>query len=164
MADVFSYSIVPGMAYQTAFRIKEGFLLLAAQASLGVACSISAFKVPDLARYHLLIPYVDAWQVLAVAADGCITRTGQEREIRNSISFLFILMTLYTGGDGVIRRLIRSSVETAAIGALFCIMDLITFTGLLRTNFHVIFAFPMGRIYTSVRSTHHLSHELKVHD
>ncbi|KDR71861.1 hypothetical protein GALMADRAFT_782971 [Galerina marginata CBS 339.88] len=116
-------------------------ILSAAQASLGFTCSIAAFHVPDLAAYHTLIPFVDAWQVLAVAADGSITvllwwylsksRTGQKRS------------------DNVITRLIRSSIETAAFGAFFCIMDLVTFTSLLDTNFHVIFAFPMGRIYTN---------------
>jgi len=39
--------------------------------------------------------------------------------------------------------------ETATVGAFFCIMDLITFTTLQGTNFHVVFAFPMGRIYTN---------------
>ncbi|KAF8901315.1 hypothetical protein CPB84DRAFT_1777556 [Gymnopilus junonius] len=115
--------------------------MAAAQGSVGLACSISAFKVPDLALYHILVPYVDAWQVLAVATDASISillwyhlsqsRTGQKRS------------------DCVIQRVIRTSVETAAFGAFFCIMDLITFTVLLRTNFHVIFAFPMGRIYTN---------------
>ncbi|KAF8970888.1 hypothetical protein BDZ97DRAFT_1936903 [Flammula alnicola] len=106
-------------------RVFFGLILLAlAQASLGFTCSIIAYQIPDIASYHRLIPFVDAWQVSAVVADGSIT-------------------------DNVISRLIRSSIETAAFGAFFCIMDLITFTTLQRTNFHVIFAFPLGRIYTN---------------
>ncbi|KAF8808871.1 hypothetical protein BYT27DRAFT_7095594 [Phlegmacium glaucopus] len=116
-------------------------LLATAQASLGITCSIAAYQVPDIIEYHELIPFVDAWEILAVAADGSIT-----------ILLWYYLSRSRTGlkrFDNVITRLILSSVETAAIGAFFCIMDLITFTALQRTNFHVIFAFPMGRIYTN---------------
>ncbi|KAF8970866.1 hypothetical protein BDZ97DRAFT_1651989 [Flammula alnicola] len=124
-------------------RVLFGLILLAlAQASLGFTCSIIVYQTPDMISFHQLIPFVAAWQISAVVADGSITvflwwylsrsRTGQKRS------------------DNVISRLIRSSIETAAFGSFFCIMDLITFTILQRTNMHVIFAFPMGRIYTWV--------------
>ncbi|PPR06270.1 hypothetical protein CVT24_000889 [Panaeolus cyanescens] len=49
------------------------FTLSAAQASLGIACSLRAFQIPRVTSYHQLIPIVDSWQVLAVLADGSIT-------------------------------------------------------------------------------------------
>ncbi|KAF8152551.1 hypothetical protein B0H34DRAFT_120741 [Crassisporium funariophilum] len=115
-------------------------LLAVAQASLGFTCSIAAYHIPDIVAYRKLVPFVDAWQVLAVAADGSIT-----------VLLWWYLSKSRTGlknSDNVITRVIRSTVETAAFGAFFCIMDLVTFTTLPGTNFHVIFAFPMGRIYT----------------
>ncbi|KAF9035210.1 hypothetical protein BJ165DRAFT_1510820 [Panaeolus papilionaceus] len=117
------------------------FAISAAQASLGIACSLLAFQTPVVTSYHKLIPIVDSWQVVAVLADGSIT-----------VLLWWHLNKSRTGGrnsDNVITRVIRSSIETAAFGAFFCIMDLITFTTLQDTNFHVIFAFPMGRIYTN---------------
>ncbi|KAF8193682.1 hypothetical protein BJ912DRAFT_901458 [Pholiota molesta] len=125
---------------------KRVFLVLCVlstgQAAAGIACSASAFTNSNLATYSRLIPFVDAWQILAVVTDLSITfflwgylsksRTGQRRS------------------DNVISRIIYSSIETAAVGAVFCIMDLITFTAFPDTNFHVIFAFPMGRIYTNI--------------
>ncbi|KAH9475548.1 hypothetical protein JR316_0012663 [Psilocybe cubensis] len=105
-----------------------------AQATLGLVCSVAAFHVPRIGSYRQLIPFVDAWQITAVATDVSITlllswylwksRTGQK------------------SSNNVICRLIRSSIETAAFGASFCILDLITFTLLQDTNFHVVFAFP----------------------
>ncbi|KJA20634.1 hypothetical protein HYPSUDRAFT_42945 [Hypholoma sublateritium FD-334 SS-4] len=116
-------------------------VLATAQASVGFSCSIGAYQNSDLATYSRLVPLVCAWQVLAVVADGSLTvflwiylsksRTGQKRS------------------DNVISRVISSSVETAAVGAFFCIMDLVAFTSLKNTNLHVVFAFPMGRIYTN---------------
>ncbi|KAF9482871.1 hypothetical protein BDN70DRAFT_911461 [Pholiota conissans] len=127
-------------------RCKRVFVVLctlsAAQSTLGILVSVSAYKNANLATYSRLIPLVDTWQVMAVIADLSLTvflcyylkknRTGQKRS------------------DNVISRVISASVETAAVGAFFCIMDLIMFTALPDTNFHVIFAFPMGRIYTNI--------------
>ncbi|PPQ94920.1 hypothetical protein CVT25_004406 [Psilocybe cyanescens] len=113
-------------------RVFFGLLALAiTQAALGLTCSIAAFRVP-----LSLIPFVDAWQVLAVATDVSITAL-----------LSWYLLKSRTGqksSDSVICRVIRSSVETAAFGAFFCIMDLITFTLLQNTNFHVVFAFTLN--------------------
>ncbi|CAA7263843.1 unnamed protein product [Cyclocybe aegerita] len=101
-------------------KIFFGLLVLAAaQTSLGLACSIAAFMVPNIALYHNLIPYVVSWQVLAVAADGSIT-----------VLLWWCLTKSRIGSrrsDSVITRVIRSSIETAAFVAFFCIMDLVTF-------------------------------------
>ncbi|TFK35171.1 hypothetical protein BDQ12DRAFT_612199 [Crucibulum laeve] len=115
-------------------------VLAFAQTALGFACSISAIPLKDITTYRKLIPFVDAWQVLTVACDVSIT-----------VLLSWYLSKSRTGikrSDNVIARVIQTSIETAAFGAFFCIMDLITFTSLLQTNLHVIFAFPMGRIYT----------------
>ncbi|KAF9446421.1 hypothetical protein P691DRAFT_794469 [Macrolepiota fuliginosa MF-IS2] len=117
-------------------------ILALIQTALGFACSAMAFLTASISDFRRLIPFVDAWQVMAVSCDVSVTlllwwflnksRTGSEKS------------------DNVITRVIRSSIETAAFGAFFCIMDLVTFTAFPSNNFHVIFAFPMGRIYTWV--------------
>ncbi|KAF9552857.1 hypothetical protein CPC08DRAFT_714242 [Agrocybe pediades] len=128
--------------FASSMRVFVGLIVLSVtQATLGFLCSIQALEISSISLFPPLIPVVDAWQVLSIMADGSITvflswyllqsRTGQKRS------------------DNVIQRIIRSSIETAALGAFFCMMDLVTFTTLQNTNFHVIFAFPMGRIYTN---------------
>ncbi|TFY82838.1 hypothetical protein EWM64_g1174 [Hericium alpestre] len=117
-----------------------------AQGALGCAGAIGALQTPNINEFTHLIPVVDSWLAIAVVTDGMIT----------------VLLTRYlwlsrTGRtDHVIWRIIRSAVETAAFGSFFCVMDLVTFavqTTLQSTNFHLIFALPMGRLYTNTLMT-----------
>jgi len=57
--------------------------------------------------------------------------------------------TGYGKTDGVISRLIRSTLESAAFASFFSIMVLVIFTKLPTTGFHLMFSQSMGRIYTS---------------
>jgi len=116
-----------------------------AQGAAGCAGAIGALMDPNIDAFAKLIPAVDSWLALAVFTDLSIT-----------VLLLHYLSKSRTGfrrTDNVISRLIRSAVETAAFGSFFCVMDLITFTTLQSTNFHLIFALPMGRIYTTTLMT-----------
>ncbi|KDQ52344.1 hypothetical protein JAAARDRAFT_40237 [Jaapia argillacea MUCL 33604] len=115
------------------------------QGAFGIASATGALLTPNIHDFARLIPLVDTWLAVALACDLSIT------------VLLFINLSQRRTGfrrtDSVITRLIRSAVETAAFGSFFCIMDLITFTTLQNTNFHLIFALPMGRIYTNTLLT-----------
>ncbi|KAF9003059.1 hypothetical protein BDQ17DRAFT_1356573 [Cyathus striatus] len=122
--------------FSKSMRVFVYLLLLAfAQAVLGFTCSIEAFMIPNIGSYHKLIPFVDAWQAATVVCDVSITAL-----------LWWYLSKSRAGGpsDNVITSVILMAIETATFGAFFCIMDLATFTGLLSTNLHVIFAFTLN--------------------
>lgn len=54
--------------------------------------------------------------------------------------------------DSVINRLIRGSIQTGLFVSIFALGDLFTFTLHGNTNLYAMFAYPIGRIYTNVRS------------
>jgi len=63
--------------------------------------------------------------------------------------FLRRSKTGFSKTDTIIERLIRTAIETAAVGAIFCVLDVIVFTTKGDTNLHFFFALPQGRIYTN---------------
>ncbi|KAJ7363770.1 hypothetical protein DFH08DRAFT_949403 [Mycena albidolilacea] len=88
-----------------------------------------------------LTPVADSWLALATVNDVALT-----------VSIIYYLNRSRTGfskTDGVIGRLTRSALESAAFASFFSIMVLIMFTKLPTTGFHLMFSQPMGRIYTS---------------
>ncbi|KAL0959229.1 hypothetical protein HGRIS_014505 [Hohenbuehelia grisea] len=111
-----------------------------AQLSVGVATAVQAIQRRNINNYRPLVSMVDAWLGLTVVCDIAITMLLWYHLSKSRTGF--------THTDGVIMRLIRSSIETAAFGTFFCIMNLVAFTASSSTNFHTIFAFPLGRIYT----------------
>lgn len=116
-------------------------VLAVVQACLGFVCSVMAFLVASISDFQRLIPFVAAWQVATVSCDSGIT----------SLLWWYLNKSRIGGrkSDNVITRVIRSSIEVAVFGAFFCLMDLIVFIAMPHSNFHVIFAFPLGRIYTN---------------
>jgi hypothetical protein len=52
--------------------------------------------------------------------------------------------------DTVLNRLIRGAIQTGLFTGIFSMADLITFVVLPNTNVYVMFAIPLGRIYTNV--------------
>ncbi|KAJ7853520.1 hypothetical protein B0H14DRAFT_2758206 [Mycena olivaceomarginata] len=90
-----------------------------------------------------LTPVADSWLALATVNDVALT-----------LSLIYYLNRSRTGfskTDGVIGRLTRSALESAAFASFFSIMVLIMFTKLPTTGFHLMFSQPMGRIYTSAQ-------------
>lgn len=58
--------------------------------------------------------------------------------------------------DTVINRLIRGSIQTGLFVSIFALGDLFTFVLHGNTNLYAMFAYPIGRIYTNVRSNNSL--------
>ncbi|TFY79137.1 hypothetical protein EWM64_g4878 [Hericium alpestre] len=115
------------------------------QGALGCAGAIGALQTPNINQFTHLIPVVDSWLAIAVLTDGMITILLSR--------YLWLSRTGRSRTDRVIWRIIRSAVETAAFSSVFCIMDLVCFTVLQSTNFHLIFALPMGRLYSATLMT-----------
>ncbi|KII90194.1 hypothetical protein PLICRDRAFT_53303 [Plicaturopsis crispa FD-325 SS-3] len=129
------------------------------QGAFAVVSAVLALKTTSITDFDKIIPFVDTWLTLTIACDMSITAL-LAYHLRKS-------RTGFRRTDNVITGVIRSSVETAAFAFFFCVMDFICFTilELQDTNFHLIFALPMGRIYTNtllttLNSRAHLRHEL----
>jgi len=115
--------------------------LALAQGACGIAGGILATINPDPAHFAALLPLAESWISIAVFVDVSIT-----------LSLFYYLRKSKTGfkrTDNIIERLIRTAIETASIGAIFCIIDVIVFTTRIDTNLHFFFALPQGRIYTN---------------
>ncbi|KAF9788213.1 hypothetical protein BJ322DRAFT_1047759 [Thelephora terrestris] len=112
-----------------------------AQGACGIAGGILATINPDPIHFAALLPLANSWISIAVFVDVAVT-----------LSLFYYLRRSKTGfkrTDNVIERLIRTAIETASIGAVFCIIDVIVFTTRINTNLHFFFALPQGRIYTN---------------
>lgn len=51
-------------------------------------------------------------------------------------------------------RLILGAIQTGLFSTLFAIGNLIVFNRFPKTNLYILFNWPVGRIYTNVRSFH----------
>lgn len=112
-----------------------------AQGSCGFAGGVLATSLSDPADFNRLLGFADSWVSIAVFTDILIT-----------LLLLYFLRRSKTGfkkTDSIISRLIRTAIETSAVGAVFCVVDLIVFVTRTETNLHYFFALPQGRIYTN---------------
>lgn len=112
-----------------------------AQGACGLAGGILALASSDPAGFRKLLGVADSWVAVAVFTDVLITG-----------SLLLLLRRSKTGfkkTDSIIASLIRTAIESSAVGAIFCIVDVIVFTTKTDTNLHYFFALPQGRIYTN---------------
>jgi len=101
--------------------------------------------ISDPADFKKLLGVADSWLSIAVFTDILITAL-----------LLFYLNRSRTGfkkTDSIISHLIRTAIETAAIGAIFCVVDLAVFTTHPETNLHFLFALPQARLYTNTLMT-----------
>jgi len=104
-----------------------------AQGACGIAGGILATINPDPAHFTALLPLAESWISIAVFVDVAVT-----------LSLFYFLRRSKTGfkrTDNVIERLIRTAIETASVGAIFCIIDVIVFTTRIDTNLHFFFRF-----------------------
>ncbi|KAJ7814787.1 hypothetical protein B0H14DRAFT_2849650, partial [Mycena olivaceomarginata] len=120
------------MAYRVFVLSKSYFLLV------GIALATSVIAFADGSQ---LTPQADSWLAITVVNDLSLTLS--------LIYYLHQHRTGFTKTDTVIRRLMRSALESAAFATFFSIMILIMFTVLPKTGLHLMFSQPMGRIYTS---------------
>ncbi|RDX48958.1 hypothetical protein OH76DRAFT_1404148 [Lentinus brumalis] len=106
--------------------------LSAASLALGVVAAAEGLKRHDIQSSHRLIPLIDSWLGAAMVCDVVVAVL--------LYSHLWKIKTGFRSTDTVVGRLMRSSLETTALSALFCILYLTTFTVLPRTTFSVMFA------------------------
>ncbi|KAI0700382.1 hypothetical protein C8T65DRAFT_831590 [Cerioporus squamosus] len=114
--------------------------LSAASLALGVIAAAEGIMRHDIQSSHKLIPLIDSWLGAAMVCDVLVAVL--------LYTHLWKSRTGFRSTDTVVGRLMRSSIETTALSALFCILYLTTFTVLPKTTFSVMFAMPLGRIYT----------------
>jgi len=100
-----------------------------------------ALKISDPADFHTLLGVADSWVGIAVFTDVLITAL--------LLIYLGRSRTGFKKTDSIITSLIRTAIETSAVGAVFCIVDVIVFTTKGNTNLHFFFALPQARIYTN---------------
>ncbi|KAM5539595.1 hypothetical protein V8D89_006704 [Ganoderma adspersum] len=115
-------------------------VLSIASASFGVTTAVKGLKREHGLSTDSLIPTTDAWLALSMTCDVIL-----------AVLLYMHLMKSKTGfqnTDTVIGRLMRSSVETTALSALFCVLYLLNISIVPDTNFHIVFSLPLGRIYT----------------
>ncbi|KAI0742385.1 hypothetical protein C8Q80DRAFT_1346169 [Daedaleopsis nitida] len=108
--------------------------------ALGIATAAGGLVRHQVTASHKLIPLVDVWLAVSMTCDMLLAGL--------LYSHLWRSKTGFRSTDTVIGRLMRSSIETTAASAVFCILYLIIFTVLPKTNLYVIFALPLGRIYS----------------
>ncbi|KAF7360532.1 hypothetical protein MVEN_00784200 [Mycena venus] len=136
------------MAYRV-LRLSQSPLLFAFLAiitltngAIAVVTSVLAFAVHIYYDGSRLTPLVNSWVAVMLLNDLSLT-----------MSLVFYLNKNRTGlfhkTKNIVRRLTRSTLESAAFGSLFSIMVLITFTKFPKTALHLVFSAPMGRIYAS---------------
>ncbi|KAJ7309995.1 hypothetical protein DFH08DRAFT_1088175 [Mycena albidolilacea] len=119
-----------------------GLLILLTIANVGIALATSVLAFGFLfADGSQLTPQADSWLAITVVNDLSLTLS--------LMYYLHQYRTGFTKTDTVIRRLMRSALESAAFATFFSIMILIMFTVLPKTGLHLMFSQPMGRIYTS---------------
>ncbi|KAF8218324.1 hypothetical protein K438DRAFT_1925449, partial [Mycena galopus ATCC 62051] len=136
------------MAYRI-FRLSKSrflfaFLALvnAANVAIATATSILGFRLQDFDDGSRLTPIVNSWIAVSVVNDLSLT-----------VWLVFLLYKKRHTGlsktNGVIKRLIRDTLESAAFATFFSVMVLVMFTVFPSTGLHLMFSQPMGRIYTS---------------
>ncbi|THH12997.1 hypothetical protein EW146_g7169 [Bondarzewia mesenterica] len=111
----------------------------------GIVASASALRVGQISNNGTLLPFADTWLASATFCDVSITAL-----------LFFHLSRARTGfsrTDTMIFRLLRISLEAAVPVTVFTVCDLAILTSHPTTNVHMIFAVPMGRIYTNTLLT-----------
>ncbi|KAJ6456421.1 hypothetical protein C8R45DRAFT_1110936 [Mycena sanguinolenta] len=148
-------------------------LLTISNGCIAFATSMLAFGLTFDEGFRLT-PVADSWLAITVANDLALTygpcqivrlveqtnelqpvlellspqQSNGFQQFAASFQFFHGSQTLVET-DTVITRLIRSALESAAFATFFSIMVLVMFTVFPTTGFQIMFAQPMGRIYTS---------------
>ncbi|KAI6042602.1 hypothetical protein EDC04DRAFT_970209 [Pisolithus marmoratus] len=110
--------------------------------ALGVACGIRQWIIHVLSELPVLDNMAIAWVATQVSIDMFIT-----------VMLTIIFMRSKTGyrkTDTVLNRLIRGAIQTGLFAGIFSLSVLICFLVLPTANFFVMFATPIGPIYTNV--------------
>ncbi|KAJ7824546.1 hypothetical protein B0H14DRAFT_2823645, partial [Mycena olivaceomarginata] len=90
-------------------------------------------------------------QILPLVTSGCLALFCIVDLLITAI-LIFVLVHSKTGfrhTDTIINRLIRGAIQTGLFTAMFALSDLFCFIFAPHTTFDMMFAYPLGRIYTN---------------
>ncbi|KAF8553137.1 hypothetical protein OG21DRAFT_1485659 [Imleria badia] len=127
----------------TSSKFLYGVVILLAIISfiLGTVCSIESWIIKVISELPRITPLVIAWLSVQVIVDIFIT-----------ITLVIVFSRSRTGfrkTDTILNRFIRGAIQTGLFASIFSLGDLITFTVVPDMNLYVMFAIPIGRIYTN---------------
>ncbi|OBZ68158.1 hypothetical protein A0H81_11798 [Grifola frondosa] len=109
--------------------------------ALGLANAVSGFSNPNVKDFRRLLPLVIAWLTLSMVCDLAI-----------AVALLYFLNKNRSGfrrSDSIMNRFVHSFIESSAFNTFFTLADIVIFSSLPNTNYHLLLALPMGRVYTS---------------
>ncbi|KAF8797715.1 hypothetical protein BYT27DRAFT_7204122 [Phlegmacium glaucopus] len=117
-----------------------------AQCAAALSIAIGFIPMKSILLLRPMFPRTIAWLGGAAIADVII-----------SISMVYALFSAKKRAFGrtekVLRRLIRSSVETGVVTTLCTTLELVFFLGLPTTNVHVVFAMMLSKLYSNALMT-----------
>ncbi|KAJ7640753.1 hypothetical protein DFH06DRAFT_621401 [Mycena polygramma] len=107
----------------------------------GCIAGVKSGIIKKGADFGEIIPIVTCWLTLLTSVDLLITGI-----------LIYVLSRSKTGfrrTDTIINRLIRGAIQTGLFASMFALADLFSFIFAPNTSFYAMFAFPIGRIYTT---------------
>ncbi|KAI0743852.1 hypothetical protein C8Q80DRAFT_864352 [Daedaleopsis nitida] len=107
---------------------------------LGVVATVVAFTHANVHDFKLLLPLIDSWLGTAVFCDGF-----------TSACLMYYLTRSRSGfrrHQTFRNRAAHAFIESSVLTSVFALADLIVYSTVPSTNYHIIIGFPMGRIYT----------------
>ncbi|KAF8126439.1 hypothetical protein K438DRAFT_968232 [Mycena galopus ATCC 62051] len=107
----------------------------------GWISGVKSGVMKEVGKLYQIVPLVTCWLTLLSAVDLLIT------------AILIIVLSRSKTGfhrtDTIINRLIRGAIQTGLFASMFALGDLLSFIIAPTTTFYAMFAFPIGRVYTS---------------
>ncbi|TFK40699.1 hypothetical protein BDQ12DRAFT_464061 [Crucibulum laeve] len=127
----------------TGQRIVYLIILVAASATflLGLVAGEKAWRTVSLAQIPALRPILIPWLCLEVGVDAMISSV-----------LLYALSKSRTGfprSDNIIKRLMRTSIQTGLCSGIFSILSMTFFIASPQTHFFGMFGIPISRVYTN---------------
>ncbi|KAF8529706.1 hypothetical protein BU17DRAFT_79789 [Hysterangium stoloniferum] len=107
----------------------------------GIATTICVSLIPEYARLHEFDGAPTTWLTSSAIADIIITVT--------LVISLRRCRTDRTSTNDVLDRIIRLTIQTGAITAIFAILDAAIFLGKRHTSLNFAWDFPLGKLYTN---------------
>lgn len=107
----------------------------------GMATTICVSLIPEYARLHKFEGAVITWLASSAIADVIIAVT--------LVISLRKRRTGVTSTNDILNRIIRLTIQTGAVTAIFAILDVTMFLGKGNTTFNFLWDLPLGKLYTN---------------
>ncbi|KAI0779782.1 hypothetical protein C8Q74DRAFT_715248 [Fomes fomentarius] len=123
-------------------RVLCGIILLfsLANTAMGVVATVFAFTHASVQDFNLILPIVDTWLVTAFLCDGL-----------TSVCLVYYLTRSRSGfrrHQSFRNRVAHAFIESSVLTSVFALADIVVYSTVPNTNYHIIIGFPMGRVYT----------------